>query len=193
MKKVTAFFVAISLSLGAIPAQAAYTPPAPAQTEPAAPAQTQAPAPVQTESPAPSTIQSPVPVTAPISQAPTVELRSAEVELARISKMVYQKDFRKARSDLRALDREFPNNADINNLLGFTSRKLKMNRSAASYYSKALRLDPGHLDALSYQGELFITTKKLPSARKNLAQLKRLCGVNCSQYQDLKKALDKKK
>jgi hypothetical protein len=60
------------------------------------------------------------------------------------------------------------------------------------YYSKALRIDPNHLGALEYQGELFVETKKIPSAKKNLAKLKSLCGATCEEYLDLKKAIGKK-
>jgi tetratricopeptide (TPR) repeat protein len=103
--------------------------------------------------------------------------------------MFKKNDFKSARTALLRLDKEFTNNADINNLLGFSSRKLKDYRSSATYYSKALRINPNHLGALEYQGELFITTKKISDAKKNLQKLKNLCGVNCEEYKDLKKAI----
>ena len=103
--------------------------------------------------------------------------------------MVYKKDYRNARAQLILVDREFPNNADVNNLLGFTSRKLKQYAASASYYTKALRIEPQHLDALEYQGELFVITKKIAMAKRNLVKLEKLCGVDCSQYKDLKKAI----
>ncbi|MEY3935560.1 MAG: hypothetical protein RI901_990, partial [Actinomycetota bacterium] len=63
---------------------------------------------------------------------------------------------------------------------------------AATYYAKALKIDPKHLGALEYQGELFMLTKKPSEAKKNLAKLKSLCGIKCEEYLDLKKAIDKK-
>jgi tetratricopeptide (TPR) repeat protein len=121
--------------------------------------------------------------------APSAATKSVQSELSRISAMVYKKDFRNARAQLIVVDREFPNNADVNNLLGFTSRKLKQYAASAGYYTKALRIDPEHLDALEYQGELFVTTKKMNMAKRNLVKLQKLCGVNCSQYKKLKKAI----
>jgi cytochrome c-type biogenesis protein CcmH/NrfG len=65
--------------------------------------------------------------------------------------------------------------------------------SAQMSYSKALKIDPKHLGALEYQGELFVIQKKLTLAKKNLAMLKKLCGIDCDEYQDLKKAIGNKK
>lgn len=87
------------------------------------------------------------------------------------------------------VDRQFPNNADVNNLLGYTSRKLKLYSLSATYYTKALKIDPKHLDAIEYQGELFLATNKTAMAKKNLIKLENICGVNCSQYKELKKAI----
>ncbi len=51
------------------------------------------------------------------------------------------------------------------------------------------KINPNHLGALEYQGELFLQTKKVSSAKKNLAKLKKLCGENCEEYLDLKQAI----
>jgi tetratricopeptide (TPR) repeat protein len=128
----------------------------------------------------------PIPTATPM---PSDASKSVESELSRISAMVYKKEFRNARAQLILIDQEFPNNADVNNLLGFTSRKLKQYAASASYYTKALRIEPQHLDALEYQGELFVITKKIAMAKRNLVKLEKLCGVDCSQYKDLKKAI----
>lgn len=168
MKLVVAFFLCMSLSVPA--AQAAYPDPAPT--------------PGGTATPAPSAAPSATP-----SQKPSTATKSVDSELAEVATMVYRKDFAGARAELMVINQQFPNNADVNNLLGYTSRKLKQYAASASYYKKALQIDPEHLDALEYQGELFITTKKISMAKANLVKLKKLCGVNCSQYKDLKKAI----
>ena len=103
--------------------------------------------------------------------------------------LVKQKNFTQAMTVLTQADKTYPNNADINNWLGFSSRNLKQFSASAKYYQKALRINPNHLGALEYQGELFIQTKKIASAKKNLAKLERLCGKNCEEYLDLKKAI----
>ena len=106
--------------------------------------------------------------------------------------MISAKNYNAALTALLVADKEFPNNADINNLLGYTSRNLKQYAQASTYYTKSLKIDPKHLGALEYQGELFMLTKKTADAKKNLAKLKSLCGVNCEEYVDLKKAIGNK-
>jgi tetratricopeptide (TPR) repeat protein len=81
-------------------------------------------------------------------------------------------------------------NADAWNLLGYSSRKLSRFKDAAKYYDVALKLNPKHLAALEYQGELFVETGAMAKAKANLAQLSKLCG-NCEEYRDLKKTISK--
>jgi tetratricopeptide (TPR) repeat protein len=145
--------------------------------------------------PAPAPAVTPAPAKAPTSTstpAPAKQVVTVQTELTRINPMLNSNDFKKARTELIKINRAFPNNADVNNLLGYTSRKLKSYRASASYYTKALQINPNHLGALEYQGELFVTTKKIASAKSNLAKLLTLCGVNCSEYKDLKKAIGNK-
>ena len=167
------FICVVALSLIAPAAQGAYRP------EPPAPS----PAPAAT----PATAPTPSPSSTPAKPVVTVE-----TELTRINPMLNSNDFKKARTELIKINNAFPNNADVNNLLGYTSRKLKSYSVSASYYTKALQINPNHLGALEYQGELFVTTKKIASAKSNLAKLLTLCGVNCSEYKDLKKAIGNK-
>ena len=79
-------------------------------------------------------------------------------------------------------------NADAWNLLGFTDRNLGKMDDSSKAYLVVLKLNPNHLGALEYQGELFIQTGHLDKAKANLAKLQGLCG-NCEQYGDLSKAL----
>ena len=119
----------------------------------------------------------------------TTTKKNLNNQLEEINAMLKAKDFSKALSELVALDKEFTNNADINNLLGFASRNLSQFSQSARYYSKALQINPNHIGALEYQGELFVKTNKIKAAKKNLAKLKQLCGTNCDEYRDLKKAI----
>jgi tetratricopeptide (TPR) repeat protein len=137
-----------------------------------------APAPVATPSETPSP-----------TSTPTVTAKNLVSELAAVNALLKSNNFNKALSDLVELDREFPNNAEVNNLLGFAARNLGQYPQSAIYYQKALRIDPNHLGALEYQGELFVKTKKIKAAKRNFAKLKRLCGTACPEYQDLNKAI----
>lgn len=124
----------------------------------------------------------------PISE-PVVTARTLKSELALVSAMLKALNYKGARSALLPLDKEFKNNADINNLLGFASRKLKLYPASAAYYIKALKINPNHLGALEYQGELFVVTKKLAAAKKNLRKIEQLAGKNSEEAIDLRKAI----
>jgi hypothetical protein len=79
--------------------------------------------------------------------------------------------------------------ADIFNLLAFSQRKSGDLNNAAINYRKALALEPDHLGALEYQGELFVMLKDMPAARANLARLVALCPSGCEEREDLEKAI----
>ena len=142
--------------------------------------------------PAPVVSATPTPARTTPTPAPSVAAKNVTTELTKIRTLIAVKNFSAALSALKVADKAFPNNADINNLLGYSARNLKQYKPAATYYVKALRIDPNHLGALEYQGELFMLTKKTSDAKKNLAKLKSLCGVNCEEYIDLKKAIGNK-
>ena len=144
-----------------------------------------APAPVATPTPTPTPTQA--------AQTPTpAAVKTVNSELAKVTTLLNANNFKQALADLKIIDSEFKNNADVNNLLGYRSRKLKQYKPAATYYEKALKLNPNHLGALEYQGELFVLTNKVSAAKRNLAKLEKLCGLKCGEYLDLKKAIGKK-
>lgn len=151
-------------------------------------------------SPTPMASATPTPTPTPryevATPAPTptqsVATSSLSSDLASIRGLIANKNYSAALTALKAADRKYPNNADINNLAGYSSRNLKQFKAAGTYYAKALRVNPNHLGALEYQGELFVLTKKISAAKKNLAKLKTLCGVNCEEYLELKQAIGNK-
>ena len=89
---------------------------------------------------------------------------------------------------LAAVVKEEPRNAHALNLMGYSNRKMKRLSEAARYYEAALKVDPKHIGALEYQGELFVETGDYDSARQNLNLLRAYCG-NCQEYLDLSIAL----
>ena len=145
--------------------------------------------------PAPAPVATPTPTTTPTqaAQTPTpAAAKSVNSELAKVTTLLNANNFKQALADLKIIDSEFKNNADVNNLLGYSSRKLKQYKPAARYYEKALKINPNHLGAIEYQGELFVLTNKVSAAKRNLAKLEKLCGIKCGEYLDLKKAIGKK-
>ena len=117
----------------------------------------------------------------------TLELKNG---LNLVESLVYGKKYKKAETKLISLEVKFPQNADIQNYLGFVSRKMDKLGKSDAYYKKALRINPMHKGALEYQGELFLQYKNVEKAKANLKLLERICGVNCEEYKELKKAIE---
>jgi Flp pilus assembly protein TadD len=88
----------------------------------------------------------------------------------------------------RAAARE-PRNADIQNYLGYASRKSGNLEAAFRHYNEALRLDPRHRGAHEYIGEAFLMANNPGKAEEHLAVLQQLCGVSCEEYRDLQKSV----
>lgn len=97
-------------------------------------------------------------------------------------------DYATALPMLAQLTSADPQNANAWNLLGYSHRKLGQLDEAAQAYAVALDINPDHLGALEYQGEMFVETGQLDLAKANLTRLKALCG-DCEQYGDLAEAL----
>ena len=76
------------------------------------------------------------------------------------------------------------------NWLGYTHRKLKNYPVSKEFYDAALKADPTYLPALEYQGEWYLETGDMASAKANLAKLEQLCG-KCHEWQDLNHAIAK--
>ncbi len=85
--------------------------------------------------------------------------------------------------------------ADWNNLMGYSLRKGPVPDLAGAerFYDAALKIDPKHLGALEYSGELYLQTGNLARAEERLAVLDKACFLGCEEYTDLKKAVAKYK
>ena len=74
--------------------------------------------------------------------------------------------------------------ADALNLLGYSYRKSGDANEALEYYNQALAMEPKHLGANEYLGELYLEMKQPDKAKERLAVLKAACG-SCEEYNDL--------
>ena len=79
--------------------------------------------------------------------------------------------------------------ADKYNLLGFTARKSGDLNAAAEYYNKALKINPKHIQALEYQGELYLQLGEMEKAKKNLEKIKTICWFICKEKKMLEEAI----
>ncbi|MGB3313982.1 MAG: tetratricopeptide repeat protein [Albidovulum sp.] len=92
---------------------------------------------------------------------------------------------------LAAVVKQEPRNADALNLMGYSNRKMNRLSEAARYYDAALKVNPKHIGALEYQGEMFVETGDYDRARQNLKLIGAICGA-CEEAIDLRAALDAK-
>jgi tetratricopeptide (TPR) repeat protein len=81
-------------------------------------------------------------------------------------------------------------NADAYNWLAYATRKNGDPARAIPIYEKALAIDPEHRGAHEYIGEAYLQLDNLAKAKEHLARLDRLCFFPCSEYRDLKKAVN---
>lgn len=114
---------------------------------------------------------------------------AANPDFTAVKALVDSGAYDQALPQLQALDRQSPNNPDLLNLMGFTYRKTGHADEALDYYNRALNLEPRHLGANEYLGELYLELKQPEKAKERLAVLKAACG-DCEEYQDLKQKID---
>ena len=116
------------------------------------------------------------------NSAPTYAEAKAKIEA---------EDYAGALPLLDKITADEPQNADAWNLHGFANRKLGNMDMAAASYTAALKLNPGHLGALEYQGEMYLELGQTDAAKANLQTLQGLCG-DCEEANDLAEALAEK-
>ncbi len=81
-------------------------------------------------------------------------------------------------------------NADAYNWLAYATRKNGNPAASLPLYQKALAIDPKHRGAHEYIGEAYLMLDNLPKAKEHLRTLNSLCFLPCSEYRDLKKAVE---
>ena len=97
------------------------------------------------------------------------------------------KRYEKALKLLLKSNKKKPNNPDILNYLGFTTRKLGDFNQGEKYYLDGLAIEPGHIGINEYLGELYVSTNRMDLAKERLKILK---NCKCKEYQDLKQIID---
>jgi predicted Zn-dependent protease len=98
-------------------------------------------------------------------------------------------DYEGAIDILLPLSEAEPDNPDVFNLLGYSHRKIEMYDEALGYYTTALELDPMHLGANEYLGELYLETNQPELAQERLDVLAQACPEGCEELETLGAAL----
>ncbi len=100
--------------------------------------------------------------------------------------------YRDAIEVLKYLEKESSKDADIQNYLGFSYRKIDNFDLAAIHYQKALTLNPKHKGALEYQGEMFLRLNQVEKAKENLKKLDEICFLGCKEMEKLELSIKMK-
>lgn len=77
-----------------------------------------------------------------------------------------------------------PENANVLHLLGYSHSALGEYEAALDYYMRALMIEPTHVGANEYLGELHLEMGDLAGAEERLLTLTRACG-GCAAQKDL--------
>jgi Flp pilus assembly protein TadD len=80
---------------------------------------------------------------------------------------------------------------DILTYEGYANRKLHRYDQAEAYYTEALAVDPTHVGATEYYGELKAERGDIAGAKKLLARLDAICTFGCSEQEELRGWIEK--
>lgn len=129
-----------------------------------------------------------------VAPAPAVDRDSedemaAAIELMQARQRIAAEEYLAAETLLRAANERTPEDPDVHSLLGFCARKQGRLDESYAHYQRALRLDPNHLGASEYLGELYLQRGEPDLARAQLAELDRLCPQGCDEQAELAEAI----
>ena len=117
---------------------------------------------------------------------------SEDDPITEVNALIDNENFPEAVTMLKGLVAEDDTNPDYYNLLAYSLRNLEQYDSALEHYQRALFLDPEHVGALEYLGELYLQTDKLELAQAQLKELETVetCLAACSEYEELADAIE---
>ena len=97
-------------------------------------------------------------------------------------------DYAAGIAKLRSLNHD--DNADVANLIGYSSRKLGRYEDSKFWYEKALAADPRHARTWSYYGMWHAEQGNTLKALDYLETVRGICGTGCREYTELKGVIE---
>jgi tetratricopeptide (TPR) repeat protein len=117
------------------------------------------------------------------------ELAKRDPDYAAGKEALFAQDWGGAIVAMKSAALNEPDNADIQNYIGYGYRRLREMEPAVEHYNRALTLDPRHRAAHEHLGEAYLALDDLDQAERHLARLRNLCPIGCEEYIDLKQAI----
>jgi Flp pilus assembly protein TadD len=100
-----------------------------------------------------------------------------------------RKDWREAARRFGQAALRDPDNADLQNYLGYSYRNLGQLDAAFQHYRRALALNPRHRGAHEYAGEAYLMVGDLARAEEHLEALRKICLLPCEELGDLERQI----
>ena len=119
-----------------------------------------------------------------------VRLKPVDPDYTKATKAIKTGDFAAAIPLLERVVARDSTDADAYNWLAYSIRRNGDPAGSLPIYQKALAIDPKHRGAHEYIGEAYLALDDMAKAKEHLAALDRLCFFPCSQYRDLKRAIE---
>ena len=119
------------------------------------------------------------------------DLAAIDADYAAGKKAVDAKDWATAVEKFKRTAVRYPENADLQNYLGYSYRNLKNFDLAFAHYKRALDLDPRHRGAHEYIGETYLLVGDIAGAERHLKALQDICLLGCKEKDDLEQAIAK--
>jgi Flp pilus assembly protein TadD len=104
--------------------------------------------------------------------------------------LINQKRYDEALASLSLAAASFGPLPDILTYQGFSWRKKGEYDRAETYYRQALAIDPRHIGALEYYGELKVVRGDVAGAKLMLARLDKVCAYGCADAEELRRWID---
>src|SRR5882672_10490365 len=104
-------------------------------------------------------------------------------------KALVAEDWNAAIAALKLASLREPDNADIQNYIGYAYRRLRQSGPAMHHYQRALMLNRRHRSAHEHLGELYLALGESVKAEQQLATLEDICLIPCVETDDLKSAI----
>jgi Flp pilus assembly protein TadD len=117
------------------------------------------------------------------------DLAARDEDYAAGKRAVDRKDWSEAVRRFKLAERRHPEQADLQNILGYAHRNLKQYELAFRHYQRAIEIEPRHRGAHEYIGETYLLLGDVGGAEKHLDALRQICLLPCDELHNLERAV----